>query len=79
MDGFFGKKIPKTRNENWHKTGKSRLKNQSCVILCILLSFNFLLYQVLNKKSIKLSSSEILPAAHTYPSVELIPLGTMST
>ena len=28
MDGLFGKKIPKTRNENWHKRGKCRLKDQ---------------------------------------------------
>ena len=37
------------------------------------MSFKFLLYQVLNKKFVQPSSSEILPAAHTYLSVELIP------
>ena len=40
-------------------------------------SFKFLLYQVLNKKFVKLGSSQISAAAHTYPSVELIPPGTI--
>ena len=29
-------------------------------------------------RSVKLGSSKILPAAHTYPSVELVPPGTIT-
>ena len=56
---------------------KVGLKGQSCVILYIIPSFKFLLYQFFKKKSVKLGSSKILLAAHTYPSVELIILGTI--
>ena len=77
MRAFFGKKFPKTRYEIWHRRGKSTVKGQSSLILYILPSFKFLLYQVLNKKSVKLGSSKILPAPHTYPSVELISTGTI--
>ena len=65
MGGFFGKKSSL-------KPGmKVGLKGQSCVILYIIPSFKFLLYQV-KKTSVKPGSSKILLAAHTYPSVELI-------
>ena len=78
MGGFFDKKnFPKTRYEIWHRRGKSKLKGQNCVVLYIIPSFKFLLYQVLNKKSVKLDFSQILAAVHTYPSVELIPSGAI--
>ena len=56
---------------------KVGLKDQSCVILYIIPSFKFLLYQFFKKKSVKLGFSKILLAAHTYPSVELKILGTI--
>ena len=40
-------------------------------------SFKFLLNQFFKKNSVKSGSSKILMAAHTYPSVELIILGTI--
>ena len=71
MGGFFGKKSSL-------KPGiKVGLQGQSCVILHIIPSFKFLLYQFLKKKSVKLGSSKILLAAHTYPSVEPVILGTI--
>ena len=72
--GFLAKKFPKTRYEIWHRKGKSGRKGQSYVILYIIPSSKFLLYQILNKKSVEPGSSKILLAANTYPSVELIPL-----
>ena len=69
MGDFFGKKSSL-------KPGiKVGLKGQSCVILHMIPSLKFLLYQFLKKKSVKPVSSKILLAAHTYPSVELIIFG----
>ena len=56
---------------------KVGLKGESCKILHIIPSFKFLLYHFFKKKSVKPGSSKILLAAHTYPSVEIIILGTI--
>ena len=78
MGGFFGhKKFPKTRYETWHRRAQSEHKAQNWVILYIISSIKLLLYQVLNKKSVKPGSSKILSALHTYSSVELISPGAI--
>lgn len=54
---------------------KTDLKAKTVCLRTTYPSFTFLLYQVLNQKSVKPGSSKNLQAAHTYPLVKLIPTG----
>ena len=74
---FFQNNYVKSGIKIWHRRDKSGLKDQSCVILYIILSFNSC-YTRFGKKSVKPSFFRNLLAAHICALVMLIPPETIT-